>query len=288
MSTITTQSADDVDVTMNVKTTKMTPGWDRKVSNHVPIAQTIRNCLTMAYRGILKVKHTPEQMFDVIIQPLLFTPMFAYLFGGAIGGSVEGYLPMLLPGIMVQTVLTASTVTGVQLREDMDKGVFDRFKSLPIARIAPLAGALIADTARYVVATALTMAIGFIMGWRPDGGFFNIAAAGLLVILTGWALSWIFAFFGVIARSAGSVQGIGMMILFPLTFASNAYVPVETLPSWLQTFVNINPVSHLVTAARDLCNHGTWGIDAVWAVVGIVVIVGVFAPLTVRAYMRKA
>jgi ABC-2 type transport system permease protein len=179
-------------------------------------------------------------------------------------------------------------VTGVQLREDMDKGVFDRFKSMPIARIAPLAGALLADTVRYLIATTLTFVMGFIMGWRPGGGLGGVVLAGLLVIVCAWALSWIFAFFGVIARSASSVQGISFLILFPLTFLSNAFVPVKTMPVWLQGFVNGNPVSHLITAVRELTNTGAVTGDLWLALLGSAVVVVIFAPLTVRAYMRKA
>ena len=249
---------------------------------------TLRNTLTMAGRGLLKIRRTPEQLIDVTVQPILFTLMFTYIFGGAIAGDVASYLPIIIPGILVQTVITTSVVTGVQLREDMDKGVFDRFRSLPIARIAPLSGALLADTVRYAIATTLTFAMGFIMGFRPEGGLGAVVLAGLLVIVCSWAISWIFAFFGVIARSASSVQGVSILILFPLTFLSNAFVPSNTMPEWLQWFVDINPVSHLVTAVRDLVNSGTLGADAVLSLVGAAVIVAVFAPLTVRAYMRKA
>ena len=254
---------------------------------HTSISQTIRNSLTMAYRGILKIRRTPEQLFDVTLQPILFTLMFTYIFGGAISGDVLSYLPVIIPGILVQTVITTSVVTGVQLREDMDKGVFDRFKSLPIARIAPLAGALLADTIRYTIATVLTFVMGYIMGYRPEGGLGYVAIAAVIVILCSWAVSWIFAFFGVIARTASSVQGISMIVLFPLTFLSNAFVPVDTMPNWLQWFVNINPVSHLVTAVRELSNNGAVGSDLWISLIGAAVIVAVFAPLTVRAYMRR-
>ena len=208
----------------------ITPPSERNLKNHVSLSQTLANTLTMARRGLLKIKRTPEQLFDVTLQPIIFTLMFALLFGGAIAGNVQNYLPALIPGILAQTVITTSVVTGVQLREDMDKGVFDRFKSMPIARIAPLAGALLADTIRYLIATTLTFVMGFIMGWRPGGGLGGVVLAGLLVIVCAWALSWIFAFFGVIARSASSVQGISFLILFPLTFLSNAFVPVNTMP----------------------------------------------------------
>jgi ABC-2 type transport system permease protein len=169
----------------------------------------------------------------------------------------------------------------------MDKGVFDRFKSLPIARIAPLAGALLADTIRYTIATILTFTMGYIMGLRPDGGLGNVILAGVLVIVCSWSISWIFAFFGVIARTVSSVQGISMLILFPLTFLSNAFVPVETMPHWLQWFVKINPLSHLITAVRELINNGNIGWDFTISLIGAAVIVALFAPITVRAYMRR-
>lgn len=266
----------------------ITPPAQRELKNHVSVRQTLANTVTMAHRGLLKIKRTPEQLFDVTVQPIIFTLMFAYLFGGAIAGDVQAYLPQLIPGILVQTVITTSVVTGVQLREDMDKGVFDRFKSLPIARIAPLSGALLADTLRYTIATTITFVVGFIMGYRPEGGLGGVVAAGLLVVVCSWAISWIFAFFGVIARTAGSVQGISFLVLFPLTFLSNAYVPLDTLPDWLRWFATINPVSHLVTAVRGLANEGAFGVDGWVALLGAAVIVAVFAPLTVRAYMRKA
>ncbi|MBN9181196.1 MAG: ABC transporter permease [Microbacterium sp.] len=267
---------------------RIVPASARTLKNRTSIADTLANTFTMAYRGLVKIRRTPEQLVDVTVQPIIFTLMFAYIFGGAIAGNVQNYLPALIPGILVQTVITTSVVTGVQLREDMDKGVFDRFRSLPIARIAPLSGALLADTVRYAIATTLTFVMGYIMGYHPAGGIGNVVLAGLLVIACSWAISWIFAFFGVIARTASSVQGISMLILFPLTFLSNAYVPVDSLPSWLQWFVNINPISHLVTAVRELANNGAVTGDLWISLLGAAVIVAVFAPLTVRAYMRKA
>lgn len=239
----------------------------------------------MAYRGVLKIRHNPEQLFDVTIQPIIFTLMFAYIFGGAISGNVHDYLPVIIPGILVQTVIMTSIVTGTQLREDMDKGVFDRFRSLPIARISPLAGALLADVIRYLVATTLTIVMGVIMGWRPE--FWGVIASALLVMICSFALSWIFALMGCLMNKASAVQGISMLIMFPLTFMSNAFVTVETMPGWLQAFVNINPVSHLVTAVRELTNSGHVGIHVVWALLGAAIITVVFAPLAVKAYMRN-
>jgi len=253
------------------------------------VSSTLSQSVTMAYRGLLKIKRTPEQLFDVTLQPIIFTVMFTYIFGGAIAGNIAHYLPIIIPGILAQTVIGTSVVTGVQLREDMEKGVFDRFRSLPIARIAPLAGALLADTVRYLIASVLTLLMGLIMGYsaildHPAGAI----GAALLVIATSWSVSWIFALFGMLARTASSVQGISMLILFPLTFLSNAFVPTSTMPGWLQVFVNVNPISHLVTAARGLINSGTVTGDVWLTLLGAAVIVAVFAPLTVRAYMRKA
>ncbi|MFD1175955.1 ABC transporter permease [Paenibacillus puldeungensis] len=270
-----------------MNTTTIKPGAVRALKNRTGFGQSVRNSLTMAYRGLLKIRRTPEQLFDVTLQPIIFTLMFTYIFGGAISGDVQSYLPVIIPGILVQTVISTSIVTGVQLREDMEKGVFDRFKSLPISRIAPLAGALLADTIRYLIATVLTFLMGYIMGYRPEGGIGYVALAGVLVIASSWAISWIFAFFGVIARTASSVQGISMLVLFPLTFLSNAFVPVDTMPNWLRWFVNVNPVSHLVSAVRDLVNAGTAGVDLTYTLIGAAVIVAIFAPITVRAYMRR-
>ncbi|TSD95123.1 ABC transporter permease [Skermania sp. ID1734] len=275
---------------MTTTLTAPAPAATRVIPDARPVTlrQAIANSLTMAYRGVLKIKHNPEQLFDVTIQPIIFTLMFTYIFGGAVSGDVQSYLPVIIPGILVQTVITTSMVTGTQLREDMDKGVFDRFKSLPIARISPLAGALLADMVRYVIATTLTIVMGLIMGYRPDGGVFGVLAAAALVIACSFATSWIWALLGVLANKASAVQGYSMLILFPLTFMSSAFVPVHTMPGWMQAFVKVNPITHLVYACRDLMNSGHIGADFGWSLLGAAAIVAIFAPLTVRLYMRKA
>jgi ABC-2 type transport system permease protein len=260
----------------------------KNLSRSISLALTVEQSFVMAYRGLLKVRRTPEQLIDVTIQPILFTLMFAYLFGGAIAGNVHSYLPIIIPGILAQTILTGSVAIGVNLRDDMDKGVFDRFRSLPVARIAPLAGALIADAIRYVIVTVLTFTMGYIMGMRPQAGFIGVLEASGLVIFFAWCTSWIFAFFGVIAKTAAGVQGISMMILFPLTFLSNAFVPVNTLPKPLKWFAEINPVSHLVNAIRTLLEEGKTGNDFWLSLIGALVIMAVFSFITVKAYTRKA
>jgi ABC-2 type transport system permease protein len=260
---------------------------DRTIVTRPSFSDTLDQSLAMAWRALKKMRRNTEQWFDVTIQPLLFTAMFAYIFGGAISGSVADYLPILIPGILAQTALTASMSTGVQLREDMDKGVFDRFKSLPIARIAPLVGPAIADLIRYGTAATLTILTGLAMGYRPGGGVLGVLGGWLLTVVAGWSLAWIFTYLGTVARSAQAVQGISMMIMFPLTFLSNAFVPVSTLPGWLEAFVKVNPVSLVVTAVRDLMNDGQVTAHVGFALLGCAVVVAIFLPLSVRSYSRK-
>ncbi len=278
MTTLTTES-----------TSMTTPLPDTyEVTDRVSTRDMVSQTMSMAWRATKKMRRNPEQFFDVLIQPLLFTAMFAYIFGGAISGDVASYLPLIIPGILAQTTLTACIATGIQLREDMDKGVFDRFKSLPIARIAPLAGPMIADVIRYTVATVLTFATGLAMGYRPGGGVLGVTAAALLTIACGWSMAWIFTWVGIKGRSAQAVQAMSMMIMFPLTFMSNAFVPADTLPGWLEAFVKVNPVSHVVTAVRDLANDGQLTAEVGWAALACVAVIAIFAPLSVRAYRTKA
>jgi len=250
------------------------------------IADTLSQTLFMAWRTLKKMRRNPEQFFDVALQPLLFTAMFAYVFGGAISGNVQAYLPLMIPGIVAQTVLTTCMSSGVQLREDMDKGVFDRFKALPMARIAPLAGPMVADLLRYLIAAGLTFAMGVAIGYRPGGGVPGVLGAIALAMFTGWSMAWIFTFLGTIARNARTVQGLSMLFLFPLTFLSNAFVPVRSLPSGLATFVKMNPVSHLVSATRDLANSGTISGEVGWTLLACLVVIAICAPLSVWGYRR--
>ena len=263
------------------------PAAERKLKNRTSLRMTLSNSLTMAYRNIILIRRTPQQLFDVTIQPILFTLLFTFLFGGAISGSVSEYLPIIIPGILGQTALTACMATGVQLREDMDKGVFNRFKSFPMSHVAPLAGPLLADVVRYGIATVLTLVIGYLLGFRLASIGGGVVGC-LLVIFAAWSISWIFALLGTVASSAQTVQGISMAIMFPLGFLSGAFVPTSTLPSWLQTFVNINPLTYIVSATRQLFNYGTIGNDFWLSLVGALAVVAIFAPITLVAYMRKA
>jgi len=256
-------------------------------TERVGLADTVSQTMTLAWRATMKMRRSMEVMFDVTIQPLIFTGMFAYIFGGAISGDVESYLPLIIPGLIGQTVLTACVATGVQLRTDMDTGVFDRFKVLPISRIAPLAGPMVADLLRYFIASVLTFAVGIAIGYRPGGGVAGVAGAVFLAMLAGWSLAWIFTLFGILGRNAQGVQAISLLVMFPLTFLSNAFVPTDTMPEPLQTFAELNPVSLVITALRDLANDGAVTAGVGWALLGCTVVIAVFAPLSVRAFNRR-
>jgi len=244
----------------------------------------ITNTATMAYRNLLKTIHNPDRFMDVIIQPVMFMLMFGYLFGGAIAGGVQAYLPTIVPGILIQTMLSAASGSGSQIREDLDSGVFDRFKSLPMAHIAPLAGQLFADVLRLLIAAVASLATGYAMGWRPAAGFGWVVISGLLAIFTGWALSWIFALLGLMAKNATMVQSFSMITMMVLSFMSNAFIPIKTLPKFMQVIANLNPVTYVITAIRQILATGSWTHEAVLVLIFGIGIVIVFAPLTVWAY----
>ncbi len=260
---------------------------NRPLRAHPSVRDTIRDTASLTWRALKLQRRTPEQFFDVTLAPVIFVLMFTYIFGGAIAGDVSSYLPMAIPGILAQTTLQSCATVGVQLREDMEKGVFDRFRAMPIARIAPLAGPVIASSTRYAIATVITIVMGIALGYRPGGGVIGVLAAGILAVIAGWSLSWIFTWLGTMLKSAQGVQGIGALVMFPLTFLSNALVPPSTMPHWLQNFVNVNPVTHIVSAMRDLMNNNDWTLNVVWSLAGCAVVVLVFAPLALWSYRRK-
>lgn len=247
----------------------------------------VRHSIILAGRSILKVKRTPEQLIDVTLQPIIFVGLFVYLFGGAIAGSQHSYLQFVLPALLVQTVLFGSVAIGVNLNTDIEKGVFDRFRSLPIPRSAPLIGAVLGDVVRFLTATVVLMGFGYLIGFRVHTNAFEAVGACLLSIASALALSWVSVLIGMLVRSAGTVQGIGFLALFPLTFGSSMFVSPKTLPGWLQDWVKINPVTHLVDATRGLMLGGPVASPLWQSIAWIVAITLVFAPLAVRAYRRR-
>ena len=244
--------------------------------------------LTFAWRGLLKIKHVPEQLLDVTIFPVMFLLMFTFLFGGAVAGSTATYLQAVVPGIMVMQVTWISMYTGHTLNRDITKGVHDRFRSLPIWRPATLVGPLLADAARYTMASAVILGIGLALGFRPGGGGLGVVTAVGLMLVFAFSLSWTWTLVGVIMRSPEAVFGVGNMVMFPLTFVSNVFVPVETLPGWLQAFVRVNPISLVVTGVRGLIHGEPVGPEVAIVLTISAVLVLVFGPLTMRIYRRKS
>ena len=252
-----------------------------------PRPSALSACLTFGWRGMLKIKHVPEQLIDVSLTPVLFLLMFTYLFGGAVAGSTDEYLQFLLPGVLVQSVLFTAVYSGVSLNTDVTKGVVDRFRSLPLWRPAPLVGAVVGDSVRYVIASAVVMVLGIIMGFDAAGGLGGIlAAVGLIVVFT-FSLSWVFTVVGLVMRAPNAVMNTGFMALFPLVFLSNIFVEPETLPGWLEWFVGVNPISHLVSASRGFMQGNVDGTDVVIVLGAAAALTAIFAPLTVRLYRNR-
>jgi ABC-2 type transport system permease protein len=251
-----------------------------------PQASAVSAALTFGWRGMLKVKHVPEQLLDVTITPVMFVLMFTYLFGGAISGSTGAYLDYILPGILVMSVLFTTVYSGVSVNTDLTKGVVDRFRSLPVWRPAPLVGALLGDAVRYLVAGTVIVVLGVILGFRPEAGVPGVLAAMALTIFFAFGLSWVFTTLGLVLRSPSAVMNAGFMGIFPLTFLSNVFVDPETLPSALEAFVDVNPISILATASRGLMEGNAQGSDVLISLVTATALTLIFAPLTTRLYRR--
>jgi ABC-2 type transport system permease protein len=252
-----------------------------------PRPSAMSAALTFGWRGMLKVKHVPEQLLDVTITPVMFVLMFTYLFGGAIAGSTGDYLDFILPGILAMSVLFTTVYSGIALNTDLTKGVVDRFRSLPIWRPAPLLGALLGDSVRYGVAGTVIIVLGVILGYRPGAGVPGVVAALALVVVFAFGLSWVFTTLGLLMRSPQAVMNAGFMGIFPLTFLSNVFVDPETLPSALKAFVDVNPISFLVTASRGLMEGNAETGDLMIVVLTAVALTAIFAPLTARLYRYR-
>jgi ABC-2 type transport system permease protein len=252
-----------------------------------PRASAFAASRAFAWRGILKIKHVPEQLMDATVTPVLFTLMFTYMFGGAIAGSTKEYLQFILPGIVVQSVLFTTVYSGVALNTDMTRGVVDRFRSLPLWRPAPLVGAVAGDSIRAFSAGAVVVVLGLILGFRPDGGVLGVLGAIVLVLVFAFALAWVFTTVGLVMRSPSAVMNTGFMALFPLVFLSNIFVAPDTLPAALEAFVDVNPITHLVTATRGLMEGDVSGGDVALVLGEAAALTAIFVPLTSRFY-RKA
>lgn len=242
---------------------------------------------TLAWRAMLKIKHVPFQLFDVTVTPIMFTLLFTFIFGGALAGTPREYIQYLLPGVLVQTVVFITVYTGVGLNADIRKGLYDRFRSLPMWQPSPLFGALAGDVFRYSVASALIIVLGLILGFRPAGGAVGVLLAVALVLTFGFALSWFWIIVGMLVKSPESVMTTSFVFLMPLTFASNIFVDLTTMPGWLQAVVGRNPVTYLANASRGLMHGQPVLADVGWVLAASAVIVLVASPIAMRLYRKE-
>jgi ABC-2 type transport system permease protein len=262
----------------------------RATLHHVarpPRPSALSNALVFGWRAVLKFRHVPEQLFDLVMTPIMFTLLFTFVFGGALAGSPGEYLQFFLPGILVQTVAFNAVYSGMGLSTDLGKGLFDRFRSLPIWPLAPFAGLVVGDVLRHLIAGAIILAIGLGLGYRPEAGPLGVLAAFGLLLAVGFGFGWVFIVLGLIVRTPTTVMTLGFTGLFPLVFASNIMVAPETMPHWLRAFVEVNPVSLITTAIRGLmAGDVTWG-EVGLALLAPAILTALLAPLTLRLYRRE-
>jgi oleandomycin transport system permease protein len=249
---------------------------------------SLRNTFTLTWRSVLKIRTNPEDLFGLLLQPIMYLILFTYVFGGSIAGGTHQYLQFSLPGIMVLSVVFATLGTGMMLSQDVATGVFDRFRSLPIARWAPLSGAILGDMVRYLISVAVTLGFGMILGFRIQTSPLSAAMGCLLVLVFAVAMCWFSAFIGMLVKSAQGVQLWGFLLMFPLVFGSNILTEAAKMPGWLQAFVKINPVTYLTEAERALLTGGPAATAVSRSLLWALAIFVVFAPLAVWAYRRKA
>jgi len=248
----------------------------------------IRHSVALARRSLIKTWRTPEALIDVTLQPIIFLLLFTYIFGGAIsGGSQHDYLEFLLPGLLGQSIAMAGISLGTNLNGDREKGVFDRFRSLPIARSAPLVGGVLADVVRYLILCVVFLGFGYLMGFRVETNTTATIAAVAISVAFALCFCWISVWVGMIVRSPGAVQGVMFLLVLPLSFASNTFVQTGTMPGWLQGFVKVNPITHLVDAVRGLMLGGPVASHVLWTLVWMAGLLIVFVPLATRAYRRR-
>jgi oleandomycin transport system permease protein len=254
---------------------------------HISLGQGVKHSLSLAWRGILKIRKNPEQLADVTLMPIIFLVIFTYLFGNALGGSTQNYLQSLVPGVLVMNILQASLTVGTQLNTDVTKGVFDRFRAMPIARSAPLIGAVLADLVRYVVCLAVLLVVATVMGFRVQTGPGELALAILLALAFGLCFCWGSVFVGMLMKSPGAAQGLMFVFIMPLTFGSNVFVGTSTMPGWLKAWADISPVSLLADTMRGLLNGGPIAGSLAGALAWMAGVVAVFFPLAMWAYRKR-
>ena len=269
-----------------------------KLQKRVGVRETLNHIGVITKRNMLRNIRLPQLVFFATVQPVMFLLLFNFVFGGAITegtpAAPEDYINFLIPGILVQTAVFGATQTSLGLTEDLATGIIDRFRSLPMARSAVLAGRTIADLVRNVFVNTLMLFVGFLLGWRFEQGFPSMVLGVAIVLLFGYSMSWVMATIGLTVKSPEAAQTAGFLPIFPLVFASSVFVPVETMPSWLQTFAEVQPITILTNTARSLMlpeevaaslglDTGTLILQSLAWTAGILL---VFAPWAVRQYRR--
>ncbi len=248
----------------------------------------VSDTLQMTRRGLIRYIRIPQLLVFSTIQPVMFMLLFAYVFGGAISTPGGSYIDFLVPGILVQTIIFGSTTTGIGLAQDLSTGMIDRFHSLPMARAALLAGRIISDTIRNLFVVLLMVAAGMLLGFQFQGGFFHALGALAMILAMGVAFSWISAAIGLAIRDSETVQVAGMIWIFPLVFASSIFVPIHTMPDFLQAFAERSPITLTVNTVRAMALGGNFS-ESLWpALAWIVGLTAVASTLAVRLYQRNA
>jgi oleandomycin transport system permease protein len=251
-----------------------------------PLA-VLKHSMILSWRSLVQIRHNPTELIDLSLQPLMFVLLFAYVFGGALSGSPKQFLEFGLAGIITQNALFLSMNTAVALNTDITKGVFDRFRSLPIARSAPLTGRIAADLVRQVWSIAILLGVGMLLGFRVHTGPLEALGAVALLVAFTLAFAWLPVLIGMLVDQPEKVQVFGFVVIFPMTFASSAFVPTGTMPGWMQAWVKVNPVTLLTDAMRGLLVDGPVLRPALGALAWGVAIAAVFAPLALQAFRRR-
>lgn len=252
-----------------------------------PRPSALSNALVFGWRAVLKFKHVPEQLFDLVMTPIMFTLLFTFVFGGALAGSPGDYLQFFLPGILVQTVMFNAVYSGMGLSMDLGKGLFDRFRSLPIWPLAPFAGLMVGDILRHLIAGLIILTVGLILGYRPEAGILGVVAAFALLLAVGFGMGWVFIVLGLLIRTPTTVMTLGFSVLFPVIFASNIMVDPATMPGWLRSFVDVNPTSLITTAMRGLLAGSASPGEVLLALILPAALTALLAPVTLWLYLRR-
>jgi oleandomycin transport system permease protein len=254
-----------------------------------PLARNLKHTWVLIRRNLVKTWRTPEQLIDVTLQPIIFLTMFVYIFGGALGGgSRHAYTQYLLPGLLGQSIAMGSIALGQNMNADIEKGIFDRFRALPIARWVPLASAVGADFVRYLIVCCVTLGFGYVVGFRAQTNVLAVVAAIALAIAFALCFCWVSLWVGLKVRTSGAVQGVMFLLIFPLSFGSSSFVQVSTMPGWLQDWNKVNPITRLVDAMRGLMVGGPVATDVALTFAWMGGLLLVFVPLAMRAYKRRS